>query len=201
MRMLVAVGIEHRADVEALRTALVPVRGGHVTGKGGTAVYLGPVELYLGMAARLLGSTHEAVADLTAAVEAADRAGARPHAVEARCELGRALLARSGPGDIDAATVVLAAAAASARSLGMTPFQELIRRLLDAVGGGGRTGLTPRERQVAELVAKGLSNRGIADVLVISERTAQNHVQHVLTKLGFSTRAQIAAWVVSRTSE
>jgi DNA-binding CsgD family transcriptional regulator len=201
MRMLVAVGVEHRADVAALRLALEPERGGHVTGRGGTAVYLGPVELYLGMAARALGQRDDAVADLTAAAEIADRAGARPHAVEARCELGRALLERAGPGDLDAATVVLGAAAEAARALGMTPFEDLIRRLLDAVGGGGRTGLTARERQVAELVAKGLSNRGIADALVISERTAQNHVQHVLTKLGFSTRSQIAAWVVSRASE
>jgi len=201
MRMLIAVGLEHRADVEELRRALESERGGHVTGKGGTAVYLGPVELYLGMAARLLGRSDDAVADLTAAVETADRAGARPHAVEARCELGRALVARAGSGDLDAAAAVLGAAADSARSLGMTPFQDLSRRLLDAVGGGERTGLTARERQVAELVAKGLSNRGIADALVISERTAQNHVQHVLTKLGFSTRAQIAAWVVSRASE
>jgi DNA-binding NarL/FixJ family response regulator len=55
-------------------------------------------------------------------------------------------------------------------------------------------GLSPREREVAALVAEGLGNRAIAARLVISERTAQNHVQHILTKLGFSNRAQIAAW-------
>ena len=54
--------------------------------------------------------------------------------------------------------------------------------------------LSPREVEVAKLVAEGLTNRQIADRLVISERTAQNHVQHILTKLGFSTRSQIAAW-------
>jgi non-specific serine/threonine protein kinase len=56
--------------------------------------------------------------------------------------------------------------------------------------------LTKRERQVADLVAKGLTNRQIAARLVISPRTAQGHVEHVLTKLGFTSRAQIAAWVV-----
>jgi DNA-binding NarL/FixJ family response regulator len=55
-----------------------------------------------------------------------------------------------------------------------------------------------REEQVAELVSRGLTNRAIAKALVVSERTAQNHVQHILTKLGFTTRSQIAAWVVSR---
>jgi predicted ATPase/DNA-binding CsgD family transcriptional regulator len=59
--------------------------------------------------------------------------------------------------------------------------------------------LTPREREVAGLVAQGLSNREIGRTLVISERTVDAHVQHILNKLGFNSRAQIAAWVaVSR---
>ncbi|MFI1460273.1 protein kinase [Nocardia carnea] len=55
--------------------------------------------------------------------------------------------------------------------------------------------LTKRERQVADLVAQGLSNKQIAAKLVISQRTAQSHVEHILTKLGFTSRAQIAAWI------
>ncbi|MFE3260138.1 protein kinase [Nocardia sp. NPDC059091] len=54
--------------------------------------------------------------------------------------------------------------------------------------------LTKRERQVADLVAEGLTNRAIASRLVISQRTAQGHVEHILAKLGFTSRAQIAAW-------
>lgn len=61
--------------------------------------------------------------------------------------------------------------------------------------------LTRREQQVAELVAQGLTNRAIAEHLVISPRTAQGHVENVLTKLGFTSRAQIAAWVVSTAQE
>jgi DNA-binding NarL/FixJ family response regulator len=61
--------------------------------------------------------------------------------------------------------------------------------------------LTRRELQVAELVAQGLTNRVIAEHLFISLRTAQGHVEHVLTKLGFTSRAQIAAWVVSQAHE
>jgi predicted ATPase/DNA-binding CsgD family transcriptional regulator len=56
--------------------------------------------------------------------------------------------------------------------------------------------LTPREGEIAGLVAQGLSNREIASKLVISQRTAETHVEHILTKLGFTSRAQIAAWVV-----
>jgi DNA-binding NarL/FixJ family response regulator len=59
-------------------------------------------------------------------------------------------------------------------------------------------GLTARERDVAALVSRGLSNREIADALVLGERTVQTHVGHILNKLGFSSRAQIAAWAAER---
>lgn len=54
--------------------------------------------------------------------------------------------------------------------------------------------LTRREREVAELVAGGLSNKEIAAKLVVSLRTAEGHVERILTKQGFRTRAQIATW-------
>jgi ATP/maltotriose-dependent transcriptional regulator MalT len=63
---------------------------------------------------------------------------------------------------------------------------------------GGWAPLTRREREIAELVAHGLTNQKIANRLVISKRTADSHVQHVLTKLGFTKRTQIAAWVTER---
>jgi non-specific serine/threonine protein kinase len=58
--------------------------------------------------------------------------------------------------------------------------------------------LTPRERQVAALVAEGLSNRQIAVRLGTSQRTAESHVENILRKLAFTARTQIAAWVVQR---
>ncbi|MHA4854697.1 protein kinase domain-containing protein [Rhodococcus sp. MSC1_016] len=62
----------------------------------------------------------------------------------------------------------------------------------------GQAGPTKREREVAELVAEGLTNREIASRLTISVRTVQGHIEHLLAKLGFTSRAQIAAWVESR---
>lgn len=56
--------------------------------------------------------------------------------------------------------------------------------------------LSPREREVATLVALGLSNRDIAERLVVSERTAENHVQRVMNRLGVRSRTQIATWAV-----
>ncbi|MCD7438841.1 LuxR C-terminal-related transcriptional regulator [Streptomyces lincolnensis] len=58
--------------------------------------------------------------------------------------------------------------------------------------------LTRREAQVAELVAQGLANQQIADRLVIARRTAEGHVERILTKLGFNNRSQIATWVTAQ---
>ena len=57
--------------------------------------------------------------------------------------------------------------------------------------------VTPRQLQVAALVAQGRSNRQIADELVITERSAESHVERIRARLGFRSRAQIAAWYVA----
>jgi predicted ATPase/DNA-binding CsgD family transcriptional regulator len=64
-----------------------------------------------------------------------------------------------------------------------------------AAHGAGAASLGKRQTDVARLVAEGLTNRQIAARLFISERTVDSHVRTILTKLGFRTRAQIAAWV------
>ena len=58
--------------------------------------------------------------------------------------------------------------------------------------------LTRREREVAVLVAGGLGNREIADQLFLSKRTVDSHIEHIFTKLGFSSRTQLAAWVLGQ---
>jgi DNA-binding NarL/FixJ family response regulator len=55
--------------------------------------------------------------------------------------------------------------------------------------------LTDREYEVARLVAQGFTNREIGTALVISPGTVHVHVRHILAKLGFKGRAQIASWV------
>ena len=60
--------------------------------------------------------------------------------------------------------------------------------------------LTRREREVAKLVARGLTNRRIAKELVLSERTVENHVRNILKKLNLSSRSEVAAWVEAQRS-
>jgi DNA-binding NarL/FixJ family response regulator len=59
-------------------------------------------------------------------------------------------------------------------------------------------GLTEREREVADLIARGKSNREIAEMLVMTERTTKAHVGHTLGKLGFNSRTQIVAWAIDK---
>jgi predicted ATPase/DNA-binding CsgD family transcriptional regulator len=62
-------------------------------------------------------------------------------------------------------------------------------------------GLTRRESQVAELVAEGLTNKDIAVRLTIAQRTAENHVERILAKLGFTSRTQLAVWAHEQRAE
>jgi DNA-binding CsgD family transcriptional regulator len=70
------------------------------------------------------------------------------------------------------------------------------RRLVARHADTAPARLTPRQRDVASLIAEGLSNNQIAGKLVISVRTVETHVKHIMDKLGFTARAEIAAWSV-----
>ena len=60
------------------------------------------------------------------------------------------------------------------------------------------TPLSPRQWEIANLLALGLTNGQIADRLILSPGTVANHIQHILVKLGASSRTQIAVWAVER---
>ncbi|HEY3109371.1 MAG TPA: helix-turn-helix transcriptional regulator, partial [Chloroflexota bacterium] len=89
---------------------------------------------------------------------------------------------------------------APARSAGPAPVEALPRRRdgqLHKSADPLASDLTRREREVAALLAQGLTNRQIAERLVLTERTAETHVHNILSKLGLSSRAQIAVWAVA----
>jgi DNA-binding NarL/FixJ family response regulator len=68
-------------------------------------------------------------------------------------------------------------------------------RVDEPAHAAAQVGLSRREREVAQLLARGLSNREIAGRLYLSERTIDNHVHHILDKLGFDSRVQVATWL------
>jgi non-specific serine/threonine protein kinase len=73
---------------------------------------------------------------------------------------------------------------------------EALARRLQGASSRSDGELTAREREVAALIAEGLTNGQLAERLYISPKTAAVHVSHILTKLGLSSRAEIAAWTV-----
>ncbi|MEV5834276.1 AAA family ATPase [Nocardia sp. NPDC052112] len=186
----VALALGLDADIRYFAQRLAPYRDGHVVGGGGNGHYLGPVTLWLGKFAAALGDLSAAEQDLGVARKICREIGARCFAVEADCELADLMIRRGATED---GVAIAKSALPLAQSYGMRPWVERLRAL--AATPLNRATLSPREREVAALVAAGRSNREIATALVLSERTAQNHVQHILTKLGFANRSQIAAWV------
>jgi DNA-binding CsgD family transcriptional regulator/Tfp pilus assembly protein PilF len=159
-----------------------------------------------GEALAALGRSAEAEQALLAARHAAADDGARPLLWRIEAVLGRVYAAQGRRLDADAAfaaarAIVEDLAAELPDSLRDSFLQRahdllprprpLTRRQAAKQAFGG---LTARERDVALLVGQGNSNREIADALVLGERTVQTHVSHILEKLGFTSRAQIAAW-------
>lgn len=178
-----------------LRSRLEPFSGQVATvtrGQGGT---IGLVDEFLAMAARLAGDEVAAVEFLEHAIATADRISARPAAARSRYELA-SLLAETQGAASRRARAMLRTAIEGGRELGMQP---LVREAeaLEARWKSAEPALSRRERQVAEHVARGHTNKQIAGELFLSERTVENHVRAILDKLGFSSRSQIAAWIAA----
>ncbi|MBD0324267.1 MAG: response regulator transcription factor, partial [Aldersonia sp.] len=82
------------------------------------------------------------------------------------------------------------------KALGAEPEATRARQLVDAASGGGDTHLTRRERDVLHLLAEGLTNRQIAQRLVVSEHTVHRHVTNILRRLELPSRTAAAAYAV-----
>lgn len=177
----------------ALKRRLAPFDGALIASSVGA---IGPVGYFLSRIASLEGNHDEAVAKADAAARLAARQGFGPWHARARLAHAEALIARGRPGDRARARHSASLSLATARQLGMTRLTERGQSVLDSLNPAGT--LSRRELEIAGLVAAGGSNREIAAALGLSERTIETHVQHILTKLTFHSRAQIAAWAATR---
>jgi DNA-binding CsgD family transcriptional regulator/tetratricopeptide (TPR) repeat protein len=192
-----AAEFDDRATAARVYRLLAPHADRFMCGGAGIIAVLGSVHRSLGLAAATVGRLDDAVRHLRTAAERDDAAGLAPFAAFSRFELARVLARRKRPGDQAEAAALAASAGAEAGRLGMNPLRGRCAKLTESLAGTEPGPLTKREREIATLVSRGLTSRQIAAAAHISERTAENHVQHILGKLGFSSRAQIAAWVVA----
>ncbi len=190
----VAMSLDASDDVAALHDRLNAYRGHHVVSGTCSVAYFGPVELWLGVASAYLDQLDDAVVDLEHALKTSGTTGAIGFEIEAQNELAAVLARRSRPGDRARARSLAMESTRRAQALGMQPLAAKAQGVIQELGHRSSGTLTPREREVAELVGQGLTNRAIAERLFLSERTAENHVQHILTKLDLANRSQIATW-------
>jgi DNA-binding CsgD family transcriptional regulator len=187
---------EDRETTEICYRQLLPFQDRFAASGGGTVSCLGSVALFLGMAAMTLGRFDDGEGHLRRAIQRNSAVGARPWTARAQLLLAD-LLRRQGRARGQALDLAHKAAD-TATALGMRVLRTRAEAVIDNLTAAtGPVLLSRREREVAALVARGLTNREIARTLFLSERTAENHVQHILTKLGFGARAQIAAWAVA----
>jgi tetratricopeptide (TPR) repeat protein len=164
-----------------------------------------------GQALASLGRIEEAVAEFQGALTVAQKQGQRPLLWRLHADLGKAYRKLSRRADAEAE---FSSARTIIRDLAITlptgylrdhfmkqalatfPAAPALTSRQSARKEFG--GLTPREREVAVLIAQGKSNREIAEMLVITVRTVEANITRILDKLGFKSRTEIATWAITR---
>jgi DNA-binding CsgD family transcriptional regulator len=172
---------------------LRPYGGYYLAGGSGSVRCDGSVNRVTGCLAAALGRADEARRLLTEAIAMDDRIGALPYRVLSEVALAGV---HAAAGERAAADSLARRAADTARRIGMAPAlaaaEEVVARL--RAERDSANPLTSREREVLARLVAGRTNRQIAAELVLSERTVETHVGHVLGKLGVANRAEAAAW-------
>ncbi len=153
----------------------------------------GSADRYLGMLAATLGEAGLAEEHFERALEQNRRMGASTWLAHTAYEYGRFL--GRGRGSRERAEALLDEAATLAERIGLEGLLAKIRSLgVAAPGADLPGGLSPREAQILELVARGLSNREIGETLSISEHTAANHIRSILRKTDCANRTEAASY-------
>ena len=168
-------------------------------GTGANEIASGSIHRPLGQLASVLGRTDDALAHFEAAQLAHRAYRADIWITHTDIDEAVARLRRGTEEEARRVARLLDTAAEASRRGGWRALAARADELRGTLQRKQRTapgGLTPREVEVACLVAQGHSNREIAETFVLSERTVETHVQHILTKLSFTSRSEIAAWAV-----
>jgi DNA-binding CsgD family transcriptional regulator len=156
------------------------------------------VARHLGDSAALVGDRAAARAYYVQALETAGKIRFRPELALTHLRLAELLLQEPDVLVRSEGLEHLEIAIPELRDMQMQPSLEpalALRTKHSSVRRSGSDSLTTREREIAGLMARGLTNREIAARLVISEGTAEVHVKHILSKLGFKSRNEVAGWL------
>ncbi|WP_395245461.1 ATP-binding protein [Agromyces sp. MMS24-K17] len=179
-----AVALRDRDASTALRPLVAEYAGMNLV-SGYFVAQFGPADRYLGDLDAVCGDGDPAAA-YDRAFTLADRLGAP---IDLAYTAASAAAFHRAHGDVAESRALADRARAIAEPLGLV---RVLRALPEASAAPGIGGLTARETEVLRLVAAGLSNREIANELVISEHTAANHVRSILTKAGVPNRTRAA---------
>jgi DNA-binding CsgD family transcriptional regulator len=184
-----------RGELDRAASALAALR--EALSEVGTAPYRAALDLAGGRYAAAVADHERARTLLEDAVDGYGRGGLPFETARARAELATLLVATGRAAD---GATELAAAREAFAALGARWEVARVERLLDAYtrtsAGTTGDGLTPRERDVVRLLADGLTNRQIAERLVVSEHTVHRHVTNILRKLDLPSRTAAAAYAV-----
>ena len=189
-----AVAFEHRPAARVLLERLASA--GHLA----MCDWAFPTSIarHLGDASALLGDTSAAHGYYLEGLESAEKINLRPELALIHLRLAELLLADGAEPVRSAALAHLEVAIPELEEMHMQPSLERARALRHAhspIQLVASEALTAREREIASLIARGLSNRQIAEQLVISQGTVEVHVKHILGKLGFTSRKQVGEWM------
>jgi DNA-binding CsgD family transcriptional regulator/tetratricopeptide (TPR) repeat protein len=158
------------------------------------------VDRLLGHLAHALGNVPQGIEHFENSLDFCAKAGYRPEYAWTCWGLAASLLERRGNGDRRRAEELLDEALQISTDLGMPPLRQRVEDLMSRIGEAPAPaypdGLTAREVEVLRLVAAGKSNQDIADELVITLRTAGNHVSNILNKIGLGNRTEAAAYAI-----
>lgn len=196
-RAQLACAFDPREAAASLLDELRPFAGRLTVIGAGQVACLGPVDTFLGMLALRLERWGEADRHLTDASAICRRIASPPLEARALHLHAMALHGRAGPGDAERALRLVDQAAGTARRLDMQQLLRRLEALRSAWASAAGPHLTGRELEVAALVSQGMTNKQIASRLHLSERTAESHIEHILNKLGFTSRAQVAVWAAT----
>lgn len=182
-------------DLAGVMVVATPATGRQAKGKGAAENAMHPAPTV--SAARLLGAAQVLLESVGFQLDPEDQELFDGYIAAARAQLGEQTFAKAW---VEGQAMTIDQAIAYALAVPV-PGQSDASDHLPSPHHATRLdlgGLTRREREVAALVTRGKSNRQIASELVITERTVEGHINKILSKLGFRSRAQISAWAVEK---